>query len=251
MGGGHTHVRTYRHADSSAVHLLPPQVKIVCAVVGVVCVVATPREVYWAFGAYLVLLLGVWALARIGVGWFARRALIELPFVVLALALPFTGPADLGPFSREGLLAGWNIVAKGTLGVLISLTLAATTSPGDIVLGLRRLRAPTLFTTIATLMLRYVEVIGAEANRMRVARLARGHDPRVLWQAAAVARGIGSLFIRSYERGERVHLAMLSRGWTGAMPDHTRVAVPVGVWVAGVFPAVLAAGVLASGVMTR
>ena len=64
-------------------------------------------------------------------------------------------------------------------------------------------------------MLRYVDVIAGEARRMRLARISRGHDPRFLWQAGATARGVGSLFVRSYERGERVHLAMLSRGWTG------------------------------------
>ncbi len=72
--------------------------------------------------------------------------------------------------------------------------------------------------TIATLMLRYVDVIVGEARRMRLARISRGHDPRFLWQAGATARGVGALFVRSYERGERVHLAMLSRGWTGRMP---------------------------------
>ena len=51
---------------------------------------------------------------------------------------------------------------------------------------------------------------------MRRARLSRGHDPRFLWQVGATARGVGALFVRSYERGERVHLAMLSRGFDGA-----------------------------------
>jgi cobalt/nickel transport system permease protein len=88
----------------------------------------------------------------------------------------------------------------------------------DLLVGLQRLHVPALVTTIATLMLRYVDVIVAEAGRMRLARVSRGHDPRFLWQAGATARGVGALFVRSYERGERVHLAMLSRGWSGAMP---------------------------------
>ena len=51
-----------------------------------------------------------------------------------------------------------------------------------------------------------------------MARESRGHDPRWIWQARAVASSAGALFIRSYERGERVHLAMLSRGFAGSMP---------------------------------
>lgn len=230
----------------SAVHRLPAQVKLVGAFAAVLGVVATPREAFWAFGVDLLVLLGVWAVAGVPVGWFARRALIEVPFVVLALVLPFTGGTphtDVAgvSVSVDGALAGWNILAKGTLGVLISLTLAATTHPHDLVTGLRRLRVPGIATTIATLMLRYVEVIVAEAKRMRTARVCRGHDPRFLWQAGATARGIGMLFLRSYERGERVHLAMLSRGWSGSLPAPAAPPVPVRRWCAGIAPALVVA----------
>ncbi|WP_199433305.1 cobalt ECF transporter T component CbiQ [Qaidamihabitans albus] len=235
----------YRPGDS-VVHRLPAHVKIVAAFAAVLGVVATPREAAWAFGADLVVVVAVWAVAGVPVGWFARRAVIEIPFVLFAVLLPFVGGGPrtdvLGvSVSVEGSLAGWNIVAKGTLGVLISLTLAATTHPRDLLAGLRRLRVPPLVTTIASLMLRYVEVIVAEARRMRLARLCRGDDSRFLWQAAAVARGIGVLFLRSYERGERVHLAMLARGWTGTMPAPPAAPPGAARWLAGVSPAVLVA----------
>ncbi|MGI8576078.1 MAG: energy-coupling factor transporter transmembrane component T family protein, partial [Egibacteraceae bacterium] len=57
-----------------------------------------------------------------------------------------------------------------------------------------------------------------ELRRTRIAMTARGYDPRWLWQAKPVAASAGALFVRSYERGERVHAAMLSRGYTGTMP---------------------------------
>jgi cobalt/nickel transport system permease protein len=153
---------------------------------------------------------------------------VLLPLVGHGRRVDFLGVA----VSVDGALAGWNILAKGTLGVLVSLTLAATTAPHDLLLGLQRLRTPSVLITIATLMLRYGEVIVGEAQRMRVARISRGHDPRFLWQVGATARGIGSLFIRSYERGERVHLAMVSRGWTGTMPEMTGSSSPQPVRVA-------------------
>ncbi len=228
MGAGHGVL--HRPGDSP-VHRLPPQLKIVAAFVSVLCVVATPREAFWAFGVYLLAITSVWWVARVPVSWFASRALIELPFVVLAVLLPLVGHGRRVDFlgvavSVEGALAGWNILAKGTLGVLVSLTLAATTAPHDLLLGLQRLRTPSVLITIATLMLRYGEVIVGEAQRMRIARISRGHDPRFLWQVGATARGIGSLFIRSYERGERVHLAMVSRGWSGTMPEMTGSSSP-------------------------
>ncbi|GAB3451179.1 cobalt ECF transporter T component CbiQ [Actinophytocola sediminis] len=233
-------------------HRLPAQVKIVCALLAVLCVVATPRTEFWAFGLYLVLLGWIWSRAAVPIGHIARRAVIEVPFVVIALVMPFLGGGErivvLGlSLSEQGTLAGWNILAKGTLGVLTSLTLAATTTPRELIVGLQRLHAPPAITTIATLMLRYLEVIVAEARRMRTARISRGHNPRFLWQVGATARGIGALFVRSYERGERVHLAMVSRGWSGRMPDHGAAAAP-GTWLIGLTPVLAAGAVLVAAV---
>jgi cobalt/nickel transport system permease protein len=207
----------------SPVHRLAPDVKIAAAVLFTVAVVLTPREKFAAFAGYLGIVAAIAALARVGPLWLARRATIEIPFVALALVLPFASPGprmDLAGLhlSVEGLYAAWNIAAKGTLGVLISLLLAATTSPRDLIAGLERLRCPQVLVQIATFMLRYLRVLQDEAARMRVARLARGYDPRFLWQARAFAAGIGALFLRAYERGERVYLAMLSRGYTGRLP---------------------------------
>lgn len=244
MGAGHAHP-LYR-AGTSPVHRLAPQVKILCAFLFVCCVVATPREAFWAFGGYLAVLLAVWALASIPVGWFAARALIEAPFLVLVILLPFADGGErvdvLGmSLSVPGLLAGWNILIKGTLGVLTSLTLAGTTPLRDILLGLQRLHAPNVVTIVATLMLRYVDVIVGEARRMRLARISRGHDPRLITQIGATARGVGSLFLRAYERGERVHLAMLARGWDGTMPAMREAPAGARQWSAGL--AVVGAGI--------
>ena len=240
MGAGHAHPLYL--PGTSPVHRLPAEVKIVAALLCAAGVVATPREAFAVFAAHLLVLAAVWAVARIPPGWILPRAVIELPFVVLAVLLPFTGPdprLDVAGFalSQPGLLGAWNIVAKGTLGVLVSLTLAATTPLRDLLSGLQRLHAPALVVTIATLMLRYVDLIVAEAGRMRRARLARGHDPRWLWQVGATAQGVGTLFLRTYERGERVHLAMLSRGFDGALPRADDTGPSRSQWAAGLAPA--------------
>ena len=250
MGAGHAHPLYL--PGHSPVHRLPAEVKIVAALLGAICVVATPRAAFGMFAGHLAVLAVVWGIARIPPGWILRRAVIELPFVVLAVLLPVTGPDPridvLGvALSEPGLLGAWNIVVKGTLGVLISLTLAATTPLRDLLLGMQRLRAPALVVTIATLMLRYTDLIVAEAGRMRRARLARGHDPRFLWQVGATARGIGALFIRAYERGERVHLAMLSRGFDGALPQAAEGAPSRRQWVTGLAPAGVAVLLAAAG----
>ncbi|MFC8045467.1 cobalt ECF transporter T component CbiQ [Nocardia sp. NPDC057353] len=240
----------------SALHRAPAEVKIAGAVLLVLAVVATPRDTLWPYGVFAVGLLGLWAVARIPPRWIGPRLLIELPFLVLALLLPFAAgeprTALLGlSLSTAGLWAAWGIVAKGTLGVGISLTLAATTAVRELPGGLTRLRAPGLVVTIVVLMLRYVDVIADEAARMRLARLARGDDPRSLAQVAATARGVGALFLRSYERGERVHLAMLSRGFTGAVPDFGTAPAATRDWLVMGAAVLAAAGVCACAWIAR
>jgi cobalt/nickel transport system permease protein len=88
-------------------------------------------------------------------------------------------------------------------------------------------------------MIRYVDVVAEDMRRMKVARESRGYDPRWLWQARALGASIGALFIRSYERGERVYLAMLSRGYVGRVPQIDGAVAGSGAWAAALaLPAV-------------
>jgi cobalt/nickel transport system permease protein len=61
--------------------------------------------------------------------------------------------------------------------------------------------------------------------------IARGYDPRWLSQARPIASSAGALFVRSYERGERVHAAMLARGFTGEMPMLERSPATASQWI--------------------
>jgi cobalt/nickel transport system permease protein len=246
MGAGHAHPLHLEH--DSVVHRLPPEVKITATVLFTIIVVVTPRAEFRAFAGYAVLLAVVAALARVRPGWLAKRATIELPFVVLAIALPFAGHGEritwLGlSLSVDGLYGAWNIAAKGTLGVVASLLLAATTAMRDLILGLDRLRVPAVFTQIATFMLRYLDILADDARRMRIARLSRGYDPRFLWQLKAFAVSIGALFLRAFERGERVYLAMVSRGYTGRLPRAGHEAASPRQWAVSALLPVAAAGI--------
>ena len=221
MGAGHGH-RLHYHGHS-VVHRAPAHLKILALVGFMLVVVATPREWYPAFAGFLLVLLGVIAVSRVPFGYLGKRMVIEVPFLVFAALMPFvaTGPRVevLGlTVSEAGLLAAWGLVAKGSLGVLASLTLAATTEPADVLAGLQRLRMPTLIVEIMGFMIRYLDVVIADLGRMLTAMRSRGVDPRSPRHWPALARTLGALFVRSYERGERVHLAMLSRGYTGRLP---------------------------------
>ncbi len=223
MGAGHQHSHALYRPGDSVVHRLPPECKLAAVLVFVVVVVATPREQFWAFGVYAGLLVAVAAAARVPLPVVAKRMVVEVPFVLFAVLLPFLAAGNrvdvLGlQLSESGLYGAWNILAKGSLGVVASILLAATTEPRGLLLGVERLHLPALMVQIMAFMLRYADVVGGEMTRMRIARESRGFQARNIGHLKVVAQSAGALFIRSYERGERVHLAMLSRGYAGAMP---------------------------------
>ncbi|MCT9935020.1 cobalt ECF transporter T component CbiQ [Planotetraspora sp. A-T 1434] len=254
MSAGHHH-QLYRPGDT-LVHRLPPQCKLLAAAAFAVAVVATPRESFWAFGVYALLLAGVAVAARVPAPFILRRMVIEVPFVLFAVAIPVIGLGErvdvLGvSLSVPGLWAAWNVLAKATLGVIASILLAATTEPRMMLLGAERLRLPRLLVQIATFMLRYMDVILDQMRRMRIARESRGFVPRDIRQAPVLAKSAGALFIRSYERGERVHLAMLSRGYTGEMPMIRELPASARQWgAAALLPGLAAATAVLSWSLT-
>jgi cobalt/nickel transport system permease protein len=189
-----------------------------------IVVVATPRDWYAAYAVYGLAIATVVGVSRVPPTYILKRTVVEVPFVLFAVLLPFvaTGPqTDVFGISvsQHGLEAGIALLVKGTLGVLASLTLAATTEPQALLQGLERLRLPQQLVQIMSFMVRYLDVVTDEMQRMKVARESRGFSARDPRQWPVIAKSAGALFIRSYERGERVHLAMLSRGYSGSLPD--------------------------------
>jgi cobalt/nickel transport system permease protein len=215
MGAPHGH-RLHFHGHS-ALHRAPAHLKVAGLVAFMLVVVATPVPWTAAFMGYAAVLAALVAVSRVPVPYLARRMVVEVPVLVFAVLLPFVavGPRTeiLGlSVSETGLVAAGGLVVKATLGVLASLLLAATTDPRDLLAGLERLRVPTQLVQIMGFMIRYLDVVTDELRRMRTARESRGFTARDPRHWAVIGRSAGALFIRSFERGERVHLAMVSRG---------------------------------------
>lgn len=185
---------------------------------------ATPISNWVAYLGFFVLILTAIKLAQLPFKTVAFRSLIEIPFVLFAFLMPFFGTGAtvevLGiTLYENGILAGLGIIAKGTLGILTAILLSSTTTAREILRGLERLKVPTLIIQIATFMLRYTNVVNDEMERMRIARASRGFEATGVKHWKILGQSAGALFIRSYERGERVHLAMVSRGYQGLMPQ--------------------------------
>ena len=134
-----------------------------------------------------------------------------------------------------------DVVAKTTLGATAAIVMSATTPLPSMLEGMARLHVPRVVVAIVSSMVRYVELLAAQLARMRTAMVSRGHDPRWLWQVGPVAASVGMLFVRSYERGERVHGAMVARGFTGTLVVSDRPAVATADWVAALAPAAVSA----------
>ena len=203
-------------------------------------------------------------LAHLGPLRTARRALVAAPFLLAALPLVFTLPQDplgtitLGPLtltvSGEGLRRFTTIALKSWISVQAALLLAFTTPFHELVDGLRQLRLPRIMVAIISFMYRYLAVLGEEATRMTRARAARsGAAPSgraggsLTWRARVTGSMVGSLFLRSYERSERIYAAMQARGFEGEFRHlHTRSLRPAEVAVLGVVLLLCAAFTLAA-----
>lgn len=229
---------------------LPAQVKVVALLGFVCCVVATPAQSLWPYLGQVMVLAVVVMIAGLSPWRLIRGLAIELPFVAFALAMPFlaSGPTTTVAgvtVSVAGLWGAVTLLARSTVSVLAALILAQTTRPHEFVAGLQRLHLPRILTEILGFMVRYVDVIRVQWHQMAIARVSRGFhasDPRS-WSALSGA--IGSGFIRAYERGERVHLAMLSRGYVGALPEalHTAPTARGRQWLAAALVPTAALGI--------
>lgn len=221
MGAGHGHLLHFH--GHSLLHRLPSWSKIVALVGFMLIVVATPRGAWPAYAAYLALLLALIVISRVPFTFLLPRMAVEIPFLIFAATMPFVarGPrVDVfgWSLSQEGLDGAGALVAKGTLGVLAALLLGATTEIRDLLVGLQKLRLPQQLVEILAFMLRYLSVIADDLRRLRIAQQARGFTARNIRQWPTLASTVGTLFVRSFERGERVHRAMLARGYRGALP---------------------------------
>jgi cobalt/nickel transport system permease protein len=195
-------------------HRAPAECKVLATLLFVIAAALVPRgQMVWPYLADAALLAVAAIAARTPLKLLGSRLVIETPFVLFVLVLPFAAHS-----TREGLWLAFAILAKATLAVLATGVLAWTTPAPEILRGAERLRVPRTLTAIAGFALRYLQVLLDELRRMRLARIQRGDDPRWLWQARGTGRTVGALVVRTFERGERVHIAMLARGYDGTMP---------------------------------
>ncbi|MCL2149624.1 MAG: cobalt ECF transporter T component CbiQ [Dehalococcoidia bacterium] len=210
---------------ASLLHCRDPRAKLLAMLVLVVALVLVPVGCWMAFGLFSLLVLALVVVAHIPLARLLRQLLVVLPFVLPAvLFLPFLHggtilwQVKMGGWhltlGDTGLVLAGSILLKAILSAFALGVLVATTRMADLLRGVDALGAPRLLTTIFGFMYRYLFVIEDEAHRLRAGRDVRYYGG-LLIGIRSVGHMAGSLFIRSYDRAERVYGAMLLRGYDG------------------------------------
>jgi cobalt/nickel transport system permease protein len=194
--------------------MLDPRSRLI-AVAGATGIIAsTPSASFVPFGLYAGLLILLWRTSHVSFRTLSRRCLAGSPIFLLAAA----GLLLREEASPEAVRAATAVVLKGFAALSLLVLLSATTSIPQMVWALRKLRAPLVFSLMLTLMGRYVGVILEEYKRLERARDSRTVRPlgQTRWQV--YGQQFGTLLLRSLDRSERIHAAMLSRGFEGSWP---------------------------------
>jgi cobalt/nickel transport system permease protein len=239
----HSFLDRYRQG-TSLVHRLDPRLKLLATLAFVAVVTTTPPGNWLAFGLLTILAIGTLLVAEIPLVEGMKRSAVALPFAgMVAISLPFTQAGEVvwswQPFgAAQGRLFGFTltitdvglvlfatVLVKAWLSVMVSGLLVASTPFPDLLKAMRSLHAPAVLTATISFMYRYLFVLVDEAMRLQTARTSRsvGAGRTVRWRARVLGGMIGSLFIRSYERSERIYAAMLSRGFAGEVRTLSRL----------------------------
>jgi cobalt/nickel transport system permease protein len=220
------------HEKESFIHLLDPRVKVVVTIAFIVSNALLPDGAWMAFVFAWLFLLATNVLSQLGILYTFKRSLVALPFALIAITVLFSIPGKplftFQLFSWDftvtdmGFLRFVSILIRSWLSVQIALLLVAVTRFPDLIHAFEHLRVPAILTTIIAFLYRYLFVLTDEVFRLLRARESRSAGASgkrsgggVFWRAKIAGNMAGQLFLRSYERSDRIYNAMLSRGYTG------------------------------------
>jgi cobalt/nickel transport system permease protein len=221
----HSFIDEYSRLNS-VIHRLDPRTKFIASLAFILAVVLTPTSNWWVFAFYFAVIVSMVALSRLPAYYVLKRSMAILPFVLLiAIFIPFFKEGDVAAsfniwlwqisVTYNGLLVLAGIIVKSCLCILSLILLSSTTRMDDLLKGLKQLGMPQIMILILSFMYRYIFVLVDEIMRTQQARDSRNFGGSRLYQLRTIGHIVGTLFIRSYERGERIYAAMLARGFDG------------------------------------
>ncbi|MBW2061716.1 MAG: cobalt ECF transporter T component CbiQ [Deltaproteobacteria bacterium] len=208
-------------SGSSFIHRLDPRVKIVAT--ALFSAVVAAGDSFIVLGTALGAAVTLIALARLNPKAVGSRLLIVNTFILLLwLILPFSYPGEtiftIGPLraSEEGVSYAAVITIKSNAIILTLIALLATSSVFTLVHALRHLRLPGKLVQLLFFTFRYFHVMHQEYLRLRDAMRIRCFKARTNYHTyRSLAYLVGMLLVRSFDHSERVHQAMILRGYQG------------------------------------
>ena len=189
-----------------------PRVKLCAALCAVLVISTFPPGVDWRCGAAIGMLALLWLAARVPLLYVFRRLLAATPFIAMAAALPVAASLP------DGGAVAFAVIWKAYSAILLLSILAATTSIEDIVDALRRLGVPRGFALTTVLMHRYLFVLLEEWRGISRARECRTGGTVRVGRARGWANQVAMVFVRGWDRAERVAQALVARGFQGDFP---------------------------------
>jgi cobalt/nickel transport system permease protein len=215
--------------ESTPWQTLAPQTRTICVLLLVFAVVLTPTGHWSTWATYSAAVLGLIWMGRVPPSFLVQRIAVESAFIgVMVLGTLFRdGSTVLWQWgwlkvSTTGLTIFGSMVCKVLLSLMLMKILIFTTPVLLLLQALATLRCPPLLVAILASMYRYLGLLTAEFTAMQQAALSRNLMGNRRWQRLVVGNLIGSLFIRTYDRGERIYQAMLARGYQGLFPQPER-----------------------------
>jgi cobalt/nickel transport system permease protein len=230
----HVHFLDPFEPRKSPIHALDARVKFVLTVAFILTTALCPPGSWPVYILLFAVILSIGILSDLGVGNIMKRAMLALPFVLAALPVIFTlegtvlFSASIGPWTlnvtQPGLERFLSIAMKSWISVQAAIILATSTPFPDLMISMRAVHIPRLLVAIFGLMWRYLFVMADEVlrlNRARASRSGQVDQPglkaggSISWRAKVTGNMAGSLFLRSFERSDRIYMAMLARGYDG------------------------------------
>lgn len=216
-------------SDAGSGFELDPRVRLLTALAAIIAVGLIPIRFWWGYVLALLILAALAAAAGLSPFYPIRRSFVALPFALAALTLPlvtpgtalFSLPVVHLEISLEGSLRAAELLLRSWVAVQIVLLLTGSTPIQSLLWSMSALRIPATLVAVIGFTYRYLGLLQDEALRMIRARAARsgsigrGPRPSLAWQGQVAGSMVGSLFLRSVERSDRVYSAMLCRGYDG------------------------------------
>ncbi len=201
------------------IHQLDGRAKVLATLIFVIAVMSFNRYELSALLPFFVFPLFLALRANLPSVYLVKRIVIVIPFAILVgLFNPLLDRQVMLRLGAIGVSGGWiscaSILVRAVLTVSAALILISVTGFTAVCQALNRMGCPRTFTTQLLFLHRYLFVLMEEARQVARAREVRSFGRRGLGIRNSGAI-LGNLLLRTWERAERIHLAMLARGFNG------------------------------------